>query len=388
MVAGNLWGGCSDEFEDCKESHTCRVVVGETGQGGEGNAAGEGGSSATSLGGSGESAGAPVLVGGASSAGNAGAPSEAMAGAGGAAEVSRFIGCDGEPFEGNEAILTSCILRVGCQPWKWPTDSISRCLSDNTQKSYAYQRCSLNATSCDDIAQCEGDRDATEFCAAKADGSYCRDNEVVYCSNLYDYAHDCGRDSGICHEFGSGPDGPGAVCTLPALGICGNAGSRQCGGPGDAYVYECQEGTAYGTRCTRYDQECTGSGNASRCQAPRDCVTAGIACAGNVARMCDGNAKSEFDCGSVGLRCETTGSVAGDDGRHCLAPGCKREDAAACTENCSGANLTVCYGGSPVTVDCRDYGFKKCSEYEFTCDDWQSGDCVNSVDVVSFATCE
>jgi hypothetical protein len=107
-----------------------------------------------------------------------------------------------------------------------------------------------------------------------------------------------------------------------------------------------------------------------------------------VAQVCDGNAKSFFDCGSVGLRCETTGNVPGDDGRHCLAPGCKREDVAACTESCDGSNLTVCYGGSPVTVDCQDYGFKKCSEYEFACADFESGDCTNSADIVSYATCE
>jgi len=50
--------------------------------------------------------------------------------------------------------------------------------------------------------------------------------------------------------------------------------------------------------------------------------------------------------------------------------------------------LHFCYGGAPVTVDCRDYGFTKCKSYDYDCSSLGMNDCVLSSDTVSFAECE
>ena len=51
----------------------------------------------------------------------------------------------------------------------------------------------------------------------------------------------------------------------------------------------------------------------------------------------------------------------------CVAPGCTTEE--PCSESCSGTELTYCYGGVPVTLDCTDYGFKYCLEGTLSSDD-------------------
>ena len=92
----------------------------------------------------------------------------------------------------------------------------------------------------------------------------------------------------------------------------------------------------------------------------------------------------------VGLGCETTGNYTSDLGRQCTAPGCTSEDIAACTESCDGSKLTFCYGGAPLTVDCKDYGFKACNEYTYDLCDGEStmNDCIYVDDVIRFAQCE
>jgi hypothetical protein len=56
-----------------------------------------------------------------------------------------------------------------------------------------------------------------------------------------------------------------------------------------------------------------------------------------------------------GLGCAPVGSDT-----YCLAPGCEEE--LDCAESCNGTELTLCYGTTPLTVDCADYGFSECIE--------------------------
>lgn len=396
LVAAFWAAGCGEGFvtDDCFARRTCPLAAGQAGhdsQSGEGgvdssptnHAGGEPAASGGSL--TGTEAGASDGVGGANESGASGA----NAGAGGAAGSSLFVGCDGKPFEGNEDVLRSCILRVGCQPWTFPADTISRCLSENTQQARDFQRCSLGATSCADIASCTGQTSKAAFCSGKAAGTYCDGADLVLCGD-FPFGRDCSKQSGYCHEFGVDIEGPGmrAACVFPAIMGCdADTLKPVCGGPGNAYTYTCQDHLAYGTKCSAFGQSCSDDETIG-CVPPHDCFTAAVACSDNIARVCDGTTKAEFDCGSVGLKCATTGKFVDDDAKHCVAPGCTREDLSTCKEHCDGTQLNLCYGGSKVSVDCRDYGFKKCSEYEYTCDWFPSGDCINSADAVKFATCE
>lgn len=383
VPVGLFAGACSERFgaSDCRSIRTCPVpVAGAAGESGDpASGAGIGGMTDDLRDGS---AGETVGVGGA-------AFPLGTAGEGGADEsgAGRFRGCDGTPFLGSDAILRSCIFRVGCQPWTFPTDTISRCLSENTQLSRAYQNCSMNAASCADVAACEGSHIETAFCAGKSDGTYCNGSEIAYC-NAYPYAHDCAKDGGTCKDFGTEIDsfGTRVACVLPGIASCTETSQTpRCGGADDAYSYRCHDLLAYGTKCTRLGGECNDAGV---CETPIDCDSPGVVCEQDSASVCDGHSRAVYDCGSVGLRCDTTKSYIADEAHHCLAPGCTREDLEACHESCAGTTLTVCYGGSPVSVNCRDYGFKKCVEYDYSCSANATGNCVDPSQTVSYAQCE
>jgi hypothetical protein len=324
--------------------------------------------------------------------GSAGEPGSA--GAGGSAEPdAKFLGCNGTPFEGNEAILASCILRVGCQPWAWPTDTISRCVSQNAQATYEGTKCTLDATSCDDITACEGLHIETEFCDDKAPGSYCNGDELVTCGD-YPHAKDCVKYGGTCHDFGVDLDGldTTVACSLPAVTTCAaTTAAQECGGPSNAYAFQCQGKIAYGSKCNNFAASCQEVGGDVGCFYPLNtCSVEGVSCANDRATWCDGDSKAVFDCASVGLGCATEGDYTLDSGRQCAAPGCEAADIAKCKESCDGTKLTICYGGAPVTVDCKDYGFAACNEYTYDLCDGTStmNDCIYTDDVIPFAQCE
>ena len=313
----------------------------------------------------------------------------AGAGGAGAGPTGPFIGCDGTPFEGNEAILRSCILRVSCQAWLYPSDTISRCVSQNTQNTYEGTKCTLDATSCDDITACEGGHIENAFCIGKKTGQYCNGNEVVTCG-AYPHARDCSKYGGTCYDFGVelGTSGTTVDCALDAVTTC--VATTDVAACSDGYKYQCQDTIAYGTQCSNFAASCEVSGGDVGCYYPSNtCNAAGVTCANERATWCDGSTKATFDCGSVGLGCDTSGDYQTDNNRQCLAPGCTSEDVVNCQESCTGANLTLCYGGVPVTINCKDYGFKTCGEYVYDdCSGFGMNDCVYSTDSISFAQCE
>lgn len=371
--------------------------------GGEPTAAGKPNGGNEPGGGSSNGGEPPIEGGGAgepTSGGNAGQPGGGGAGGdGGAGPGGKFLGCDGTPFEGNEAIIQSCILRVGCQPWAWPSDTISRCVSQNAQATYEGTKCTLDAKSCDDITACEGMHVETEFCDDQAPGVYCNGDELVICGD-YPHAKDCTKSGGTCHDFEVDLDGLGTTvaCSLPAVTSCtATTEAQECGGPANAYAFQCQGEIAYGSKCSNFAASCQEVGGSVGCYYPLNtCDEEGVSCANDRATWCDGDSKVVFDCASVGLSCATEGDYTLDNRRQCAAPGCEADDIHDCKESCDGSRLTICYGGAPVTVDCKDYGFANCYEYEYADEngdtlcssDVPMNDCVYVDDVITFAQCE
>jgi len=352
--------------------------------------AGEGGTPAMHHAGAG---GEPPAPGGASGTGaTAGASGEA--GAGGAAPVAKFMGCDGTAFKGSDAILRSCILRVSCMIWAYPNDSISRCLSQDAQNTYEGTKCTLDATSCDDITACEGEHIENTFCTGKAAGTYCNTltNELVTCGD-YPFAKQCDKyNGGTCKDFGVelSTSTDTAACALPANAVsC--AATTDTAACSNGYDYLCQGNVAYGTKCSNFAASCDVIGGAAGCYYPLNtCTTEGVTCANDRATWCDGSTKAVFDCGAVGLSCATQGDYYTDGGHQCTAPGCTQDDLDTCEESCVNgtSKINLCYGGSKLTVDCKDYGFKKCGEYDYTCTDFSMGDCMKATDTIHYADCE
>lgn len=362
---------------------------------GGGNAGGESSGGKNSAAGSQATmAGQPMSEGGTGGEPMPGTAGANDGGAAGAAPVAKFQGCDGTPFQGNEAVLRSCILRVGCLQWLWPTETISRCVSQNSQNVYEGTKCTLDAETCDDITKCEGKHLEPSFCGSGASaktGMYCNGDEVVDCDGYVPYARDCVKEGGKCHDFGVDLNGNGTVdCALPDVTSCTDTTDSQvCGGPANEYAYQCEGDVAYGSKCTNFAAGCRSVGGDVGCYYPLNtCTTEGVTCSNDRATWCDGDTKVTFDCASVGLSCETSGDYTDDGERQCLAPGCSNDDVTSCQESCSGSKLTLCYGGAPLTVDCKDYGFKRCAEYDYDCSSGSAiNDCVGD-ETISFAQCE
>jgi hypothetical protein len=399
LAAGSGCGqilGISDYDVDPKLDGNTSVggEGGETSNGGKNGSAGSvstAGKATAGQPGEGGAGGEPVVV----PVGGAGPGAGGEAGAGGAPPVDKFTGCDGTPFEGNEAILRSCILRVGCLQWLWPTETISRCVSQNSQNVYEGTKCTLDATTCDDITACEGKHIEATFCGTGATaktGMYCNGNEVVDCDAFVPSAQDCTKEGGTCKDFAADIDGAGTTVAcqlpLPANTCAATTDTDACSGT--EYRYQCYDQIPYGSKCTNFAAGCRAVGGDVGCFYPLNaCTTEGVTCSNARATWCDGASKVTFDCGSVGLGCETSGDYADDGERQCLAPGCTPDDVATCQESCTGSKLTLCYGGSPLTVDCKDYGFKGCGEYEYDCSTGDAvNDCMSSTDMVAFAQCE
>jgi hypothetical protein len=359
--------------------------VGGKSAGGNGNVAGEAGD-AGSGGAQGGTAG--TSQGGSSSAGEAGA-----AGAGGEppAPMGPFVGCNGTPFEGSEAVVRSCLLRVSCLAWDWPSDSISRCVSQNTQNAYEGTKCTLDAQTCGDIATCEGARLERDFCADKDPKQYCNGDEVVSCDSGFPHARDCKKYGGKCKDFGKElPSGSTVDCELPDVTCTESTATDACGGPQSGYRYQCEGTIAYGAKCSNFAASCQVVDGDAGCYYPLNtCSQEGVTCTNGRATWCDGDSRVTYDCGSVGLGCATEGDYYEDSGRQCAAPGCTVDDLVDCQETCDGSKLTFCYGGAPVTVDCKDYGFDVCKDYTYDCADGAvMGDCLYTDDMITFAECE
>jgi hypothetical protein len=301
---------------------------------------------------------------------------------------SWFKGCDGTPFTPNEAVMRSCILRVGCLAWQYPNDSISRCISQNSQNTYEGTKCTLDAQTCADIAECEGLRLENTFCVGKAAGQYCNGNEIVECGGDFPHARDCTKYGGTCHDFGTPINdfGDTVDCALASVTTCAATNeTEQCK---DGYLYQCEGTTAYGIKCSNFAAACQVNGTDAGCYYPLNtCSTEGVTCTNDRATWCDGSTKAVFDCGSVGLDCSTLGDYSDDNGRQCSAPGCTPDDLLDCEESCDGSTLNFCYGGAKLSVDCKQYGFKSCGEYQYECGN-QMGDCRFDGDTVYFANCE
>jgi hypothetical protein len=334
------------------------------------------------------SIGSAGSAGSADSAGSAGQTSSngGDAGAGGegngGSTPSGTLGCDGKTsFKPNEDIVRSCLLRTGCDPSFNPIRNISTCVTFNTQAALPGESCNLTSKTCADYEACEHIGVAGDDLCGGTKTTRCENGKAINCGNYKgnDRFADCAIVGQGCDTYTYTNDLVYADCTVrlddtdtcvdkpddDATEYCNQASGD------DPSRYYCWGGKAFGNTCTAQakceddlegtdaDGNVTGGGDAScffnltKCTQP---VTP--TCNGKIATECSGGSLFKYDCGSVGLDCNITSSS-----EYCLAPGCKATDVDTnCTESCSddGTQLTFCYGGTPYTVTCADYGFTQC----------------------------
>jgi hypothetical protein len=139
-------------------------------------------------------------------------------------------------------------------------------------------------------------------------------------------------------------------------------------------LYECINGVGYGRYCSSVGAEChfpdKNAGcyhpGGAACTPPTDPLGVGApftnpSCSGAKLTECDFNYQtSTYDCSAAGLKCESSATDA-----HCVAPSCTAAQLNGCKESCdaTSATITVCVGGAPYKVDCKAYGFNKCTSY-------------------------
>jgi hypothetical protein len=308
---------------------------------------GRGGNAGTDSGGSSGSSGR----GGTSATGGA-------AGRGGSSGTSGSGGfdaardCDGDPIDIDADVVRGCLMQVGCNPFV-PSTSLSFCISNQRLRTFSQDDCGSGAMNCDDYLECRGQ--------GYYDGADCTSGEPVYCESetlgvacaRYPYAIDCGKFGGTCATYTDDGGDERVWCSFPELGTCTDpAGAYQCST--DDIAYTCVGGTAYGNDCQLLGSTCR---DGTCYYVLPGCSEPGATC-GTATRLdlCfeDTSDVARYEC-AQGLGCKETSTSAG-----CVAPGCAINE--ACTESCSGTELTFCYGGSPVTLDCTDYGFRRCLE--------------------------
>ena len=339
---------------------------------------------------------------GAHNAGEAGAHNAGEAGAGGEGNIGgNGVGCDGKTtFTPNEAVITSCLMRAGCDPSFNPVRPISDCVSKNTQAALPGESCNLTATTCADYEKCEHVGVAHDDLCGGTLKTRCENGKAINCGNYSsgDRFFDCKALGGTCstfHYVNGDIENDYADCVMPVdPGSCTDPATntpisddteyycQSGGGTGDDLRYYCWNGVAYGASCTSLAKcednaqsvsvdtdggaQPSKQGGAATCyfNLP-SCGADSVSCEkSNTADECSGGELFKYGCGSVGLSC---GISAGQD--RCLAPGCKPSDVDQdCEEHCSddGTELTFCYGGAPYTVKCSDYGFTQCLSDVFT----------------------
>ena len=338
-----------------------------------GGGAGKDGSSAGRGGGNGE-AGASGIGGESGESGNGGQS--------GGGQLPPIVGCDGQTaFEPNEQIVRSCILRAGCDPTFAPVRTISTCVTYDTQAALPGEACNLTSTSCANFEACEHVGIAHgDLCGgSSATGTRCQGDLAVNCGNYEgdDRFFDCAALGGTCGTFtyngtlfadcklDISPDSCVGMPSTDAKAFCHSGGGKT-----DDLRYYCWGGQAFGASCSSVasciDTPSDGSSDPSQvgnagcffdtdsCPGPDS-----ASCKSGVATVCSSGAKFSYNCGSVGLSCGITGGS-----EYCLAPGCEAADVdVACQESCSddGSSLTFCYGGAHYSVDCAEYGFKRCA---------------------------
>jgi hypothetical protein len=318
----------------------------------------------------GAAAGPSEEAGASGEAGTSGRGGAPHSGEGGEAGLSApaVVGCDGvTTFEPNPQVVTSCIVRAGCNPNFDPVRNISTCVTFDTQQALPGENCTRNATTCAEYQECEHVGIAGSDLCGGSKVTRCEGNQAVNCDNYkVDQFSDCDALGGTCATFDYNgvtfadckldvsPDTNCVGQTDDSKYFCHSSAGK------DDLRYYCWKGQAYGSSCSSLAY-CDGDQAAGKSTCyynlPK-CSGSSVSCKNNIANVCSNDSLFKYDCGAVGLSCGVTAGA-----EYCLAPGCKVADAKDCTESCSadGSQLTFCYGGAPFTVDCADYGFAKCA---------------------------
>ncbi len=337
--------------------------------GGKGGSGGAGGSAGAGKGGSGGAGGSAAGgTGGRSGAGSGGSAAGTSGSGGAGAVTSGFEDCNGDVLSPDMDAVKACLFQIGCDPL-FATMTVSYCVTYQYLKTFPIYDCGTGVDSCDNFLGCRtwGYYDAPE--CAEGDPPFCDGDYAVFCGGAGTaWAKDCAAVGGVCQTYTDEEGAPSAWCRQPLVeDTCSVSGVAACQGD---IAYSCADGYAFGADCEATGTDCVVSGEDAVCRYSLPaCTTPGFTCSTDtrVDACYDVLERATYYC-AEGLGCaEFESSV------YCFAPGCDADS--PCEESCNGTELTLCYGSTPVTVDCTDYGFRQCIETTLSDETTESARC-------------
>jgi hypothetical protein len=255
--------------------------------------------------------------------------------------------------------VQQCVYDLSCDPLV-PPSTMSDCITFGP-----FYACAIIPASCADARTCKARGYASpSACEPLESGWKCAGDVAIRCGSGTPYSIDCNALGATCSLIGSGLVEEGFwPCALTTPIDCGTASPTDWKCAGDTR-YRCVGGKAYGHDCFTWGQSCVEAeaGKAYCSTGNSTCTTPQFSCEAGALHLCDIDKRfGIYDCALSNTTCATDGSTVG----YCLAPGCSKEQYNSCTESClADGTARVCVGGSPYVIDCTEYGFSRCAEYE------------------------
>lgn len=261
-----------------------------------------------------------------------------------------FLTCGEGVSRPAEFQIRGCVNAIACNPGM-PPYTMSECLTYDPMKGFTGK--ATEYRDCEDYRL----RNAEAVAAADMcsdDTLRCEDNVFYNCSTGTQI--DCSQRGGICRIWTNTSGLESGGCEQASLNaLCtGTDTTERCS---DQISYVCRDGVAIGKDCVKESALCASDG---RCYFDSGtlCDTEEYGCDGDTAFECSAEGvRYERTCGERGLTCDPrVGSV-------CVARGCSQQDFLSCAEGCVGAGeAVVCFGGLPLTIDCKSYGYARCQQ--------------------------
>ena len=220
-------------------------------------------------------------------------------------------------------------------------------------------------------AMVEGPSAAAKLSAAGAKSGSCNGTVATTCTTGFrknGYSYDCHVFGGTCATYNDGVQ-TRAGCNVQS-GCTGTAAEGQCNKSTND-LYYCYNGVGIGFTCGLYNATCGYEADPANDAAmtatcffslPQCSGGNTSSCNGQIGSLCSGGESFQYNCGALGLNCQTLNDPNPDIA--CIAPGCTQTDANNCTESCTDAtHAQFCVGGAKLSVDCAAQGFSKCTSY-------------------------
>jgi len=255
--------------------------------------------------------------------------------------------------------------------------TIGDCIGDVIPAASPHGLCLKNAQNCVDVAKCNGFAPlAPAVCDGRPKGWSCEGSQAIRCGYGAPYYVDCAFHGGACKLYPNADEASTWPCALPEAAKCAVQGKWHCVGTVRTF---CEDGLRYGSDCAARKQTCMETNSGATCvrgnEPCSDPFFAKMEKLGQkgmrLAGCSDGRLVTCYQNGYAEIHdCAITG--AGCSGAQCESTTCTvlspDDGPVRCKEECiDGHRMRAClytrYGtGQPLDIDCRDHGFKSCTE--------------------------